>query len=116
MPKYLLPHSCRAILMSMLLLTGLSSPCRAQQRSHGKIFSAYFEEWNIHYSGRNLADFEKNGVAGKLTYLIYAFGIVSAPPSPACVIADPLDAYQNPAVPSVSGKPYAAPLLGNYGA
>ena len=116
MPKFLLPHSCWAILMSVLLLTGLSSPCRAQQRSHGKIFSAYFEEWNIHYSGRNLADFEKNGVAGILTYLIYAFGNVSAPPSPACVIADPLDAYQNPAVPSVSGKPYAAPLLGNYGA
>ena len=116
MPKYLLPHSCRVILISVLLLAELFSPCRAQQRSHGKIFSAYFEEWNIHYSGRNLADFEKNGVAGKLTYLIYAFGSVSAAPSPACVIADPQDAYQNPAVPSVSGKPYAAPLLGNYGA
>jgi chitinase len=116
MPKYLLPHSCRVILISVLLLTGLSSSCRAQQRSHGKIFGAYFEEWNIHYSGRNLADFEKNGVAGKLTHLIYAFGNVTATSAPTCTIADPLDAYQNPAVPSVSGKPYAAPLFGNYGA
>jgi chitinase len=116
MPKYLLPHSCRVILISVLLLTGLSSPCRAQQRSHGRIFGAYFEEWNIHYSGRNIADFEKNGVAGNLTHLIYAFGNVTATSAPACTIADPLDAYQNPAVPSVSGKPYAAPLLGNYGA
>jgi chitinase len=116
MPKYLLPHSCRVILISVLLLTGLSSPCCAQQRSHGKIFGAYFEEWNIHYSGRSIADFEKNGVAGKLTHLIYAFGNVTATSAPACTIADPLDAYQNPSVPSVSGKPYAAPLLGNYGA
>src|ERR1035437_1113164 len=98
MPKYLLPHSCRAILMSMLLLTGLSSPCRAQQRSHGRIFGAYFEEWNIHYSGRNIADFEKNGVAGKLTHLIYAFGNVATTSAPTCTIADPLDAYQNPSV------------------
>jgi hypothetical protein len=52
--------------------------------------AAYFEEWNIHYSGRNIADLEKNGVASDLTHLIYAFGnVTTAPAAPVCAIADP---------------------------
>jgi chitinase len=88
----------------------------AQERPHGKIFAAWFEEWNIHYSGRNIADFERNGVADQLTHLIYAFGNVTATSSPTCAIADPSDAYLDSSVPSVSGRPYTAPLYGNYGA
>ncbi|MGA3372296.1 MAG: glycosyl hydrolase family 18 protein [Terracidiphilus sp.] len=88
----------------------------AQEQSHGKIVGGYFEEWNIHYSGRNIADLEKNGLAGQLTYLIYAFGNVTATSSPVCAIADPLDAYQDSSVPGVNGKAFAAPLYGNYGA
>jgi chitinase len=76
----------------------------------------YFEEWNIHYSGHNIADLEKNGVASELTHLIYAFGDVTAAATPACAIEDPADAYQDASVPSVSGKPFAGPLYGNYGA
>jgi chitinase len=88
----------------------------AQERQHGKIVGGYFEEWNIHYSGRNIADLEKNGVADQLTHLIYAFGNVTATSAPVCAIADPLDAYQDSSVPSVKGKTFAAPVYGNYGA
>jgi len=116
MPKYLLPRSWRVTLMIALLLPGFSLTCGAQQQPHGKIFGAYFEEWNIHYSGRNIADLEKNGVAGELTHLIYAFGNVTTASAPVCAIADPLDAYQDPAIPGVGGKPFTAPLYGNYGA
>jgi chitinase len=100
----------------VLLLAGFSLPCCTQQQPHGRIFGAYFEEWNIHYSGRNIADLEKNGAAGELTHLIYAFGNVTTAAAPVCAIADPLDAYQDPAIPSVNGKPFTAPLYGNYGA
>ena len=116
MPEYLLPHPRKLNLIIALLLAGFSLICSAQQQPHGRIFGAYFEEWNIHYSGRNIADLEKNGVAGELTYLIYAFGNVTTASAPACAIADPLDAYQDPAIPSVRGLPYTAPLFGNYGA
>jgi chitinase len=116
MPEYLLPHPRKLNLIIALLLAGFSLICSAQQQPHGRIFGAYFEEWNIHYSGRNIADLEKNGVAGELTYLIYAFGNVTTASAPACAIADPLDAYQDPAIPSVRGLPYTARLFGNYGA
>lgn len=116
MPECLLPHPWRVTLITVLLLAGLSSTCCTQTPPHGKIFGAYFEEWNIHYSGRNIADLEKNGVAGELTHLIYAFGNVTTAAAPACAIADPMDAYQNQTLPRVSGKPYAAPLYGNFGA
>lgn len=81
-----------------------------------KIFGGYFEEWGIRYPGYNIADLEKNGVANELTHLIYAFGNVTATAKPVCAIADPLAAYQDSTLPSVSGKPYTAPLYGNFGA
>jgi chitinase len=59
---------------------------------------------------------QKNGVADELTHLIYAFGNVTPTAPPACAIADPVAAYQNSSVPTVNGKPYAAPLYGNFGA
>ena len=90
-----------------------------QDRTHSrpnKIFGGYFEEWGINYTGYNIADVQKSGVADELTHLIYAFGNVTPTSPPACAIADPVAAYQNSNVPSVSGKPYAAPLYGNFGA
>jgi chitinase len=116
MHEYLLPRPWKVTLITVLLLAAFSLPCRAQQQPRGRIFGAYFEEWNIHYSGRNIADLEKNGVAGELTHLIYAFGNVTTASAPVCAIADPLDAYQDPSIPSVGGKPFTAPLYGNYGA
>ena len=103
-------------LIGLFVVAGCFSQSVAQESHQDKIFGAYFEEWNIHYSGHNIADIEKNGVADELTHLIYAFGNVTTASAPTCAIADPVDAYQNTAIPSVSGKPYAAPLYGNYGA
>jgi chitinase len=88
----------------------------SQARHSGKIFGGYFEEWGIRYAHYNIADLEKNGVADELTHLIYAFGNVTPTASPACAVADPLAAYQDSTLPSVSGKPYTAPLFGNFGA
>ena len=111
-----MPHLLRVVLTSLLALVACLSQSVAQARHHSKIFGGYFEEWGINYGGYNIADLQKNGVADELTHLIYAFGNVTPTSPPACAIADPVAAYQNSAVPSVSGKAYAAPLYGNFGA
>ena len=102
--------------MSLLVLVSCASQLLAQARPHGKVFGGYFEEWGIRYAHYNIADLEKNGVADELTHLIYAFGNVTPTASPACAVADPLAAYQDPTLPSVSGKPYTARVFGNFGA
>jgi chitinase len=104
------------VLTSLLALVACLPPSFAQAPHQGKIFGGYFEEWGINYGGYNIADLQKNGVADELTHLIYAFGNVTPTSPPACAIADPVAAYQNSTVPSVSGKLYAAPLYGNFGA
>ena len=108
----------RFALMSWLALV-VSTPSSFAQGRHpppGRIFGGYFQEWDINYTGYNISDLQKNGVADELTHLIYAFGNVMPTSPPSCAIADPEAAYKNPSVPSVSGKPYAAPLYGNFGA
>jgi len=104
------------VVSSLLLLPACLSQSIAQSRHQGKIFGGYFEEWGINYAAYNIADLEKNGVAAELTHLIYAFGNVTPTSPAACAIADPIAAYQNANIPSVNGKPYAAPLYGNFGA
>ena len=111
-----MPQLLRVVLTSLLAFVACLSQSVAQARHHSKIFGGYFEEWGINYGGYNIADLQKKGVADELTHLIYAFGNVTPTSPPACAIADPVAAYQNSAVPSVSGKPYAAPLYGNFGA
>lgn len=97
----------------LLLLAALgASSCFAQDR----FFGAYFEEWGVGYAHYNIADLQKNGVADQLTHLLYAFGNVIVAESPSCAIADPAAAYQDKAVPSVSGEAYTAPPYGNFGA
>ncbi len=104
------------LLLSSLLAAACVSQSAAQARHHHKIFGGYFEEWGITYAGYNIADVQKSGVADELTHLIYAFGNVTPTSPAACAINDPVAAYQNPSLPSVSGKPYTAPLYGNFGA
>ena len=121
MPRHLLLPPFRAALTSLLALAACASPCFPQARNQdkllgGKVFGGYFEEWGIGYAHYNIADLQKNGVADKLTHLIYAFGNVTTTASPACAIADPSAAYQDSTLPSVSGKAYTAPLYGNFGA
>jgi chitinase len=109
-------HLLRVSLTSLAVLVACVSQSFAQARHHGKVFGGYFEEWGINYADYNIADLQKNGVADELTHLIYAFGNVTPTSPPVCAIADPVAAYQNSSLPSVSGKPYTAPLYGNFGA
>ncbi|HUN83616.1 MAG TPA: glycosyl hydrolase family 18 protein [Terracidiphilus sp.] len=115
MPKQSFLKAGQAVLMSALFLAsnlGLS----AQQGSQGKILGGYFEEWSIYYAGYNIANLQQNGVANKLTHLMYAFANVTTTPAPACAIADSWADYQTPYLPSVSGTPYPGPLYGNFAA
>jgi chitinase len=107
---------CRVALTSLLAVVACVSHSFAQARHPGKIFGGWFEEWGIHYAGYNIADLQKNGVADELTHLFYAFGNVTPTAVPVCAVADPLAAYQDSTLPSVSGKAYTAPLYGNFGA
>jgi len=105
---------CRALFTSFLVLALLNLPSLAQNRPQDKILGGYFEEWSIYYAGYNIANLQQNGVANKLTHLIYAFANVNA--TPACAIADPWADYQSPYLPSVSGAAYTGPMYGNFAA
>jgi chitinase len=105
----------RVVLTSVLLLVACF-PTFGQDRSQGKILGGYFEEWSIYYAGYNIANLQQNGVADKLTHLIYAFANVTTTPAPACAIADSWADYSTPYLPSVSGTPYAGPMYGNFAA
>jgi len=107
-------HSCRAILVGVLTLIASVVPSFAQNNQ--KILGGYFEEWSIYYAGYNIANLQQNGVAGKLTHLIYAFADLTATPTPACTFADTWADYQSPYLPSVSGVAYPGPLYGNFAA
>jgi chitinase len=119
MAKHFRPRLLRLVVTGAfaLLACVYQSPAESRHDLHQrKIFGGYFEEWGVNYAGYNIADLQKNGVADELTHLIYAFGNVTPTAPPACAIADPVAAYQNSSVPTVNGKPYAAPLYGNFGA
>ena len=88
----------------------------SRTHNQGKILGGYFEEWSIYYAGYNIANLQQNGVANKLTHLLYAFGNVTTTPAPACAIADTWADYQSPYLPSVNGSPYPGPLYGNFAA
>jgi chitinase len=102
------------IVVGVITLIASVVPSFAQNSQ--KILGGYFEEWSIYYAGYNIANLQQNGVAGKLTHLLYAFADVTTNPAPACVIADSWADYSTPYLPSVSGIPYAGPLYGNFAA
>ena len=85
MPKRFLPHSCRVIALGLLTLITFVAPSFAQK----KILGAYFEEWSIYYAGYNIANLQQNGVANKLSHLVYAFANVTTTPAPACATRPP---------------------------
>ncbi|HEY3625443.1 MAG TPA: glycosyl hydrolase family 18 protein [Terracidiphilus sp.] len=115
MSKLLLRLAARTACVGLFVLASTLF-VSAQEKDSGKILGAYFEEWGIYYAGYNIANMQQNGVADKVTHLMYAFANVTATPSPACAIADSWADYQTPYLPSVSGAPYVAPLFGNFGA
>jgi len=106
----------RATLLTVLFLVACIFPSFAQEHNQGKILGGYFEEWSIYYAGYNIANFQQNGVANKLTHLLYAFGNVTTTPAPACAIADAWADYESPYLPTVNGSPYTGPLYGNFAA
>ena len=108
-------HPCRTVLRWLAFLVCVS-PAMAQAAQADKVMGGYFEEWGIHFGGFTIADLQRNGVADELTHLIYAFGDVTPTATPTCAIEDPSAAYLDASLPSVSGKPYTAPLYGNFGA
>jgi chitinase len=112
MPKTFSRSFGRVLLLGMLTLAASVVPSFAQD----KILGGYFEEWSIYYAGYNIANLQQNGVAGKLTHLMYAFANVTTTPAPACSIADSWADYMTPYLPSVSGAPYGGPLYGNFAA
>ena len=115
MPRHLSPRVLQITLTSLLIFVTCAPQSLSQAPYHGRIFGGWFEEWGIPYSNYSIASLQKSGVADQLTHLIYAFGNVTPTAAPACAIADPLAAYQDATLPSVSGKPYTAPLFGNFG-
>ena len=112
MPKSFSPRSCQIILLTLLTLLASVVPAFAED----KILGGYFEEWSIYYAGYNIANLQQNGVADKLTHLLYAFANVTTTPAPACSIADSWADYVSPYLPSVSGVPYSGPMYGNFAA
>jgi len=116
MSKHFLSRLLRTALPTMLALVACISSSFAQNHKQGKILGGYFEEWGIYYAGYNIANLQQNGVADKLTHLLYAFGNVTTTPAPACSIADSWADYQSPYLPSVNGNAYPGPLYGNFAA
>ena len=116
MSKHFLPRLLRVALLTLLSLVACISPSFAEKPKPGKILGGYFEEWSIYYAGYNIANLQQNGVADRLTHLLYAFGNVTTTPAPACAIADSWADYQSPYLPSVNGTPYPGPLYGNFAA
>jgi chitinase len=116
MSKNSRPRCCRVAVMSLLSLVTCVYPSFAQNPNQGKILGGYFEEWSIYYADYNIANLQQNGVADKLTHLIYAFADVTTSPAPACAFADTWADYQSPYLPSVSGVAYPGPLYGNFAA
>jgi chitinase len=116
MPKHSLLKAGKTVLTIGLFLLASTLSLSGQEEGQGKILGGYFEEWSIYYAGYNIANLQHNGVADKLTHLMYAFANVTTTPAPACVIADSWADYQTPYLPSVSGVPYAGPMYGNFAA
>ena len=106
----------KAASVLVLCLMASSMSLGGQNGREGKIMGGYFEEWSIYGANYNIANLQQNGVAGKLTHLMYAFANVTTTPAPACAIADTWADYQSPYLPSVSGAAYNGPMYGNFAA
>jgi chitinase len=113
------------LLVVALILIACSMPAFAQDedrddghgRHRAKVLAGYFEEWSIYGAHYNIADFQNNGVADKITHLYYAFANVAptaGAPDAMCHIADSWADFQSPFLPPVNGIADTAPLFGNF--
>jgi len=110
------PNAGKTASVLVLCLMASTLSLRGQDGRAGKIMGGYFEEWSIYGANYNIANLQQNGVADKLTHLMYAFANVTTTPAPACAIADSWADYQSPYLPSVSGAAYSGPMYGNFAA
>ena len=114
--KQRLQNTGKTASVLVLCLMASALTLRGQDNREGKIMGGYFEEWSIYGANYNIANPQENGVAGRLTHLMYAFANVTTTPAPACAIADSWADYQTPYLPSVSGVAYSGPMYGNFAA
>jgi chitinase len=105
-----------ALALITLLLCAPLVPAQ-QSAPTKKILGGYYEEWSIYGANYNVANLQQNGVADRLSHLLYAFGnVTGSAPDALCHLADPWADYQNGGLPSVSGQPYTNWPFGNFGA
>lgn len=111
-----------ATLVASLMASGLRAEPESSSERNGsqKILAGYFEEWSIYGANYNVANLQQNGVADKISHLIYAFANISVTtsgtPAASCQIADSWADYQSPYLPSVNSTPYGGPVYGNFAA
>ncbi len=104
-----------AFALSLMSLALCLLPAVSQaQGPHRKVLAGYFEEWSIYYANYNIADLQANGVAGRLSHLVYAFGNVTTTPAPSCAIADAWADFETPYLPPTGGIASQWPLYGNF--
>jgi chitinase len=112
--------SCIASLLAVVTFGATAHAETVQgndDKDQAKILAGYFEEWSIYYAGYNIANLQSNGVADKLTHLIYAFGNVTPTVNGTprgCAIADAWADFENNNLPPVGGIPSTWPLFGNF--
>jgi len=116
------PYFLALTLLGVLLASATHAESNSGKERSGpqRILAGYFEEWSIYGANYNVANLQQNGVADKISHLIYAFANVSVTnsdePSATCQIADSWADYQSPYLPSVNGVPYSGPVYGNFAA
>jgi chitinase len=104
-----------AFALSLMSLALCLLPAVSQaQGPQRKVLAGYFEEWSIYYANYNIADLQANGVAGRLSHLVYAFANVTTTPAPSCAIADAWADFETPYLPPTGGIVSQWPLYGNF--
>ena len=104
-----------AFALSLMSLALCLLPAVSQaQGPQRKVLAGYFEEWSIYSANYNIADLQANGVAGRLSHLVYAFANVTTTPAPSCAIADAWADFETPYLPPTGGIASQWPLYGNF--
>ena len=112
MPKSFSPRSCPIVLLTLLTVLASVVPSFAQD----KILGGYFEEWSIYYAGYNIANLQQNGVADKLTHLLYAFRQCNHDSRARMFYCRHLGRLSESLSAERKWSPYPGPMYGNFAA
>ena len=77
MCKQSLRNAGKVASIFVLCLMASTLSLRGEDEREGKIVGGYFEEWSIYGANYNIANLQQNGVADKVTQLMYAFANVT---------------------------------------